>query len=191
MIIDSELSSVTPFRNSILNSASYLLDDRILVDCGDWHTEYSYVRHVFLTHAHFDHIFGLNILFDHCPDAAVYTNETGVQMLIDSRRNLSRYHESPFVFEHRDRVVVVSDGDMIDIEGVSVRAVATPGHNASCISWIIGKDFFTGDSYIPGVKTVTNLPWCDRSAALLSEAKIRSLSEDYCVRPGHILDPED
>lgn len=171
--------------NSLFNSISYSFND-ILIDPGDEWVGFKDVTSVLLTHAHFDHIYGLNRLIELNPDATVYTNEHGRMMLLDDRKNMSRYHETPFIFEHPDRIVTVNDGDEIEIEkGMTAKAVFTPGHNPSCITWIIGNCLFTGDAYIPGIKTVTNLPASNKKQALESEKLIKELAEYRIIYPGH------
>ena len=49
------------------------------------------------------------------------------------------------------------------------------------------NSLFTGDSYIPGIKTVTNLPASNKEQARISEEKIKSLSDDKLIYPGHLI----
>ncbi len=87
---------------------------------------------------------------------------------------------------HPDRIRVIEDGEEITLnDGFSAKAVFTPGHNPSCITWVIGDAVFSGDSYIPGVKTVTNLPGADKSEASRSEILLQNLAEGKCIYPGH------
>jgi len=160
--------------------------DGVLVDPGDVWVGFDNVSAVLLTHAHFDHIYGLNELLGISPGARVYTNPIGKDMLLNARKNLSLYHETPFVFEHPEAVVIVNDGMTVNLgNGRSARAVFTPGHNPSCITWVVGSHVFTGDSYIPGIKTVTNLPDGNRFQANESEDLIKSISKDKVILPGH------
>lgn len=173
--------------NSILNSISYSFND-ILIDTGDIWSKFNNVSAVLLTHAHFDHIYGLNELFAKNPEAKVFTNSIGKEMLLNARKNLSFYHETPFVFEYPDKIVTVNDGEEIQIgENLIAKAVFTPGHNPSCISWVIGDDIFTGDSYIPGIKTVTNLPNGNKAQAKKSEQLILNLAKNRTIHPGHLI----
>ena len=170
--------------NLFFGSESYRLGEA-MVDPGDvW--AFEGVRVVLLTHAHFDHIYGLNDLLRVSPEARVYTNEYGREMLLDARKNMSLYHETPFVFEFPERVVVVEDGDIVDLDnGRSAKAVFTPGHNPSCITWVTDEVVFTGDAYIPGVKTVVNLPGGNKEQAKESERMIKELSIGRRILPGH------
>ena len=174
--------------NSLFNSVTYRFG-AMIVDPGDvWRFEGA--LNVLLTHAHFDHIYGLNELLRLSPTAKVFTNASGREMLLDARKNMSFYNESPFVFDHPDRVVVVEEGDEVCLgEGLVALAVFTPGHNPSCITWVVGDAVFSGDALIPGVKTVTNLPGGDKVAAARSEERIRALKGARTLYPGHPANP--
>lgn len=171
--------------NSLFNSLSYSLGS-ILFDPGDEWEGFKDVDAVLLTHAHFDHIYGINRVLELNSDVKVYTNDTGREMLLDAKKNLSRYHESPIVISKPDVIVTVENGCELDLgNDIKAKAVFTPGHNPSCISWIIGDAIFTGDSYIPGIKTVTNLPAADKQQAAHSESLILSLAQNRIIFPGH------
>ena len=173
------------FVNSIFNSISYRISDTI-IDPGDEWEGFEDVEAVLLTHAHFDHIYGLNRLLELNPEAKVYTNEAGKEMLLNAKKNLSFYHATPFMFRHPEKIVTVSDGDEVELgENVIAKAVFTPGHNPSCITWIVCDNLFTGDAYIPGVKTVTNLPTSNKKDTLDSEQLIIELAQGRTIRPGH------
>ena len=171
--------------NSVFSSICYR-SGRILIDPGDeWEGFYD-IGSVLLTHAHFDHIYGLNRVIELNSNLKIYTNESGREMLVNARKNLSFYHESSFVISDPSRIAIVGDREEISI-GDSLRAKAflTPGHNPSCITWIIGDSIFTGDSYIPGIKTVTNLPGGNKKEAEQSLNLIKQLSFGKKIYSGH------
>lgn len=173
--------------NDLFNSVSYALKG-IIIDPGDkWRGFYN-VEKVLLTHAHFDHIYGLNDLLKISPSAKVITNEYGREMLFDAKKNMSFYHETPFVFNFQDSIITVEDGYEIILDSnLTAKAIFTPGHNPSCITWIIEDCLFTGDSYIPRLKTVTNLPGGNKFEAEKSLNMIKSLEIARTVYPGHIV----
>lgn len=171
--------------NLLFSSCTYNID-RIIIDPGDSLNQFYSASKVLLTHAHFDHIYGLNELLKKSSSAKVYTNEFGKQMLLNARKNMSYYHETPFVFEYPESIVIIEDGDEIELgNGQIAKVVFTPGHNPSCITWIIGDAIFTGDSYIPGIKTVTNLPGGNKTQAIESENLIKHLAIGKTIYPGH------
>lgn len=171
--------------NSFFNSISYQFGDW-LIDPGDEWEVFKEVNEVLLTHAHFDHIYGLNELLRISPTAKVYTNLYGKEMLMDAKKNMSFYHETPYVLENEDSIVLVKDGEEIRLgNGQVAKAVFTPGHNPSCITWIIGDCLFSGDSYIPEIKTVTNLPGGNKDQAEESIELIMNLAKGRKIYLGH------
>lgn len=150
--------------NSIFSSRTYWFTEKDsnlfwLVDCGDLDFVIrqlpgnAKIMGVLLTHVHFDHIYGLNQLIGKFPECKVYTNNFGQKSLTDPKRNFSRYHTDvdDFVFEHPESVVVVGEGEKIELfEGVFADVYYTPGHDESCLCYEIGENMFTGDAYIPG-----------------------------------------
>ena len=177
---------VRKHTNSIFNSISYRVGD-ILIDPGDEWEGFKGVKTVLLTHAHFDHIFGLNRVIDLNPEAVVITTRFGAKMLSDDKINLSRYHEIPYRFLYPNHIRIVEGDETIESGGCNVKVYSTPGHNPSCLTFIIGDDIFTGDAYIPGISTVTYLPFSDKELAAESLRHIMRLAEGKTIRPGHDL----
>lgn len=178
--------NIRSHTNSLFNSMSYAIGDSVIIDPGDMWNGFNNVEVVLLTHAHFDHIYGLNDLIRISPEAIIYTNEIGREMLFNAKKNLSAYNEIPFIFENADSVEIVNDSDSINIgDDLLASAVFTPGHNPSSITWIIGDAVFSGDSYIPGIKTVTNLPNGNKAHAIESEKLIMDIARNKRIYPGH------
>lgn len=144
------------------------------------------IKGVFLTHCHYDHIYGLNKLIDTFPDVVIFSSEKTREGLYSSKLNLSFYHDSPFVFTGSN-VHVIKEKDSIEIfSETNIRVIETPGHNWGCLSFKLGNYLFTGDSFIPGVKVVTKLKGGDKEANALSLIKIEKLiAKNTIVCPGH------
>lgn len=179
--------------NSIFRSCSYILTHAghsWLVDCGDVDQILPYIKGtlcgILLTHGHFDHIYGLNQLLNLYPDVPVYTNDYGLETLYDDKLNFSKFYGNTLQLQPVNNIRILHDGDEFELfDGVNVHAVFTPGHSPCCVTWVLDDMMFTGDSYIPGVKTVTNLPHCDKKQAACSEILIKQLAEHRTVYPGH------
>lgn len=190
--------SVKSSVGKVMDSMVYAISDGInsnffLIDIGDFEAarsllhEGSKVCGVFLTHGHHDHVFGLNRLIESFPQCKVYASEDCARMLASSKANLSAYIEMPFVYE--GEVSILHDGDQVELfHNVLLTAFATPGHNPSCMSFIIDDYLFTGDSYIPGVKVVTNLPGGSKLMAQKSVEKITNIAQGKIICPGHKVD---
>lgn len=179
--------------NSLFRSCSYVIvHDGVswLVDCGDVDKILPEIegplKGVLLTHAHFDHVYGMNMLAEVFPSLPVYTNSSGQEALLNDKLNLSKYNGDPFVLNDITNLHLAEDGDTVDLfDGIKAEAVFTPGHSPSCVTWMIGDVMFTGDSFIPGVKTVANLPLSNKALAAQSGALIRELAAHRIVYAGH------
>lgn len=179
----------------VMGSKVYALSDGIsndyyLIDIGDFEAAQSIlpknacVRGVFITHGHHDHIMGINALKEAYAECVVYASEEGARMLASEKANLSLYVETPV--SYKGRVSIIVDGDRVALfEDTYLNVIATPGHNPSCLSYQVEDYLFTGDSYIPGAKVVTNLPGGNKNIAKESVSKIMDLSINKIICPGH------
>ena len=92
--------------NSVFNSNSFILSEAgslnvFLIDIGDFNPiisqlkEDAMIKGVFLTHTHYDHIYGIRELVKAYPDCIVYTSSFGQEALASNKKNFSRYHNDP------------------------------------------------------------------------------------------------
>ena len=191
--------TVDYITNRVFNSRTYILSDeecdRVwLVDCGDTNRILEKigkkgVEGVLLTHAHSDHIYGLEELIKKFPEVKIYTNAAGVEALKSPKLNISHYHsEYPDIsIDAPNNVCLLKGGSDLEVLGVSVLVYETPGHAPSCVTYIMGKMAFTGDAYIPGVKVFTGFPHANRKLAELSVARILVQTKDCQILPGHTV----
>lgn len=188
MHVDTVVNSVFSSNTFILTSDSS--NDCWLVDIGDIEPVLGKVgaksvKGVFITHTHYDHIYGLRKLIGLYPDCLIYTSADGKEGLASDKFNFSRYHGDPISFESPN-VRVLNEGDSVELfPGIKMTATLTPGHDRSCVTYHTDNEIFTGDSYIPGVEVVTTFPRSDRHASDVSLNKIHHLMETRHVCPGH------
>ena len=183
--------------NTVFTSNTYVLQEEESLDCwlidlGDWTPVMDIVGNrriagVFFTHIHFDHIYGILQLLDNFPECFVYTSEFGKLALASSKLNFSKYHEEQIIIEVEPvNLRILHDGDKVILNENSVIEVfETPGHDMSCLTYRLGNVLFSGDSMIPGVKTITSLPRSNKIDAVKSEKLIKELWKECYIYPGH------
>lgn len=188
--------------NSIFTSKTYILyregeDKAWLVDIGDIEPVLAFLQErnltvagVFITHAHFDHIYGLEALADKYPDCKVYCTEYCKAALASEKLNMSKYHGISINY-NRDNVVVVHERESLRLfDGEpEMMFYETPGHNPGCLTMVMGDVIFTGDAYIPGVGANTRLPRADKELAKQSLERILKLAEGRRILSGHEVQP--
>jgi hydroxyacylglutathione hydrolase len=187
------------FVNKVFDSNTWLISDESynwgwLIDIGDAEDLFGsldedfLIKGVFITHPHFDHIYGINKLLEKFPGCMVFTSLQGEKGLFSSKINLSFYHEEPIEFQGSE-VKILHEGDKVELfKDCFLETIETPGHDSSCLTYKISEFLFTGDSYIPGVKVVTKLKGGDKLLAEQSIKKIKSyISPDTIICPGHGL----
>ena len=184
-------SAVGQVMDSIVYALSNgISNDYYLIDIGDFSSAQSLlpkeanVLGVFITHGHHDHILGLNKLKETFSGCTVYTSEECKKMLVSAKANMSYYWDIPFVYN--GDVKFLYDGEKVKLfDNIWITAIATPGHNPSCLSFQVENYLFTGDSYIPNVKVVTNIPGGNKKLASETVERIMEIGKDKVIMPGH------
>lgn len=197
-VIQRDNLTLVRIVNSIYASNTYLLhadgcSQAWLIDCGDFDPVHDYlckkelcVCGVFLTHVHYDHIYGLKALASHTFGMIVYTTQEGVQSLQEPKYNFSKYYGINFRFSS-DLIQVLDDRSSIELfPKTKLLSYKTPGHDWSSLTFCVNEFLFTGDSYIPGLKTVTTFPKSNRQKAEDSLILIKQLiMPSSVICPGH------
>lgn len=116
------------------------------------------VRGILLTHAHLDHVGGLSSF----PEATVYVGAADADLLRGERYSegaLPGLLESVVARKAPvNRVVEISDGATLEIDGLTFQSIHTPGHTAGSMVYRWGEVLFTGDSLSPRGAGVGPLP---------------------------------
>ena len=76
------------------------------------------------------------------------------------------------------------DGDVIEIAGLSIAVLETPGHTMGSVSLICGKNIFTGDTLFDGDYGRVDLPGGSMKMMKQSLKRLFSFA-GYKIYPGH------
>ena len=152
------------------------------------------VKAVYLTHGHFDHIWGCEGLLKAVNEKAtelgeelvkVYAHEAEAEVLADARKNVSAGMHRPYTMEAD---VYVKDGEVLENAGMRCRVIATPGHTAGgcCFYFEEVGLLISGDTLFSGSVGRTDFPTGSMSTLVRSvKEKLMSLPEETLVYPGH------
>ena len=140
---------------------------------------------ILVTHTHFDHI-GAVAPVARETGAPVYCPESEAFLLADAGS------WTPFGFppaESYEADVTVSGGERLELAGLQIDVISTPGHSPGHVSYSIPSEqaLFSGDVLFQQSVGRTDLPGADaptlmRSIALLLD----TLPDDTAVYPGHM-----
>ena len=79
---------------------------------------------------------------------------------------------------------VLEDGDAVEVDGMTIEAIATPGHTSNHLCFAVGDALFTGDHVMGWSTTVVVPPDGDMAAYMASLEKLRQ-REDRIYYPAH------
>ncbi len=146
------------------------------------------LRYVLETHAHADHLSGSQLLKRrHDAKVVIGARITEVQQTFKGVFDLGpefRTDGSQF-----DRLV--ADGETLDVGGLAVKVIATPGHTPACVSFLIGDALFTGDALFIEDYGTGRCDFPRGSAADLYDSvqKLYALPDETRVFVGHDYQP--
>lgn len=133
-----------------------------------------------LTHAHFDHAGnaeqlqkdGVKVLISEI-DAPKLSN--GLNLASDFGRTFNSFIPDQ----------MLKDGQVLNIEDIQIKVIATPGHTDGSLTFMVGNSLFTGDTLFLESVGRTDFPTGNKTQLINSVKKLFALEGDYNVYPGH------
>jgi len=143
------------------------------------------LKAILLTHAHLDHIGGLEKIRDRF-NVDVYLHKNEAEWLVNSTYNGSK--DFPFFGEVicKPTNKLLTDNEELIFGDIKVKAIFTPGHTPGGVSYLINKWLFSGDTLFNNSIGRTDL-WGGNYKQLIDSIKngLFRLSNEVLVYPGH------
>jgi hydroxyacylglutathione hydrolase len=143
------------------------------------------VAAILLTHTHFDHV-GAVAPLARATGAEVWCPELEVPVLADIMRYVPWPGFGPF--ESYDAEHTVAGGETLQLAGMEIEVLFTPGHSPGHVTYAIAAEqaVFSGDVLFAGSIGRTDLPGGDTARMMRSlREKVLTLPDDVVVLPGH------
>lgn len=153
--------------------------DQVLMDAI--HAVKDSIAVILLTHGHFDHIGAVEEI-QRLTGAPVYAAGEELDMLADSRKNLSAMFGTPIVIRDAHPL---HDGEQIQLGTLMIEVIHTPGHSMGGMCFLADNALFTGDTLFAGSVGRTDFWGGDGSMLMHSVQRLAQLPGDYRVLPGH------
>ena len=134
---------------------------------------------ILLTHGHYDHTGAVAELSARWPGVPVYLNRRDV------------YEGDAYLQQLFPPVPCAKDygeGDTVQVGGLTLQVLATPGHSEGSVTLRCGDALFCGDTLFAGSCGRTDFPGGSVKKMMESLKRLGELEGDLKVYPGHMED---
>ncbi|MGN0814098.1 MAG: MBL fold metallo-hydrolase [Candidatus Coproplasma sp.] len=137
-------------------------------------------EYVLLTHCHYDHIGGCGALYQAGAKIICGKDE---EDLIFSEDNRAIFHG--ITIPHFEISRTVRDGEELELCGIRIKVISTPGHTRGGVCYVVQDNIFSGDTLF--FESVGRTDFSTGSASQLTRSvkKLYALAGDYKVYCGH------
>lgn len=143
-------------------------------------------EYIFLTHEHFDHIWGVNKLKDKYQCKIICSRDCA-DKIIDRKKNMSVFYDQ-IGFETYVADINIEDLNYtLNWSEFLIEFIDAKGHTDGSICILIGNNLFVGDTIILNTKTVTKFPSGNKNKLekTFSLLKKRFLTRKLLIHSGH------
>ena len=138
------------------------------------------------SHAHVDHILGVRGV-QGATGATFLLHESDLDLLRTGWKGLGERFGIEIEEGPPDPNHFVAAGDTVEVDGLKLQTIATPGHTSGSVSYYTEGLLFSGDTLFRGSIGRTDLPGGDFDEEMRSiTEQLLTLPEDTVVLPGHM-----
>ena len=130
---------------------------------------------ILLTHGHFDHVGAVKDLVAET-DCKVYIHEYDLALPATLTAGPLYYTD------------VYDEGDVLQLAGLHIRVLHTPGHTPGSVCLMVEDNLFSGDTLFRDSCGRTDLPGGNGAEIFKSLRRLAALEGDYRVLPGHSME---
>jgi hydroxyacylglutathione hydrolase len=147
--------------------------------------EHMEIAAILLTHAHFDHMGGVDQIrkLKGCP---VYLHDEEADWLVDSKLNGSARWPDIGEMVTDPAEYALDEGQTLELLGERFKVLHTPGHSPGSVSFLCGNHLYSGDVLFRLSVGRTDLRGGSMQVLLDSiHGKLFDLDDEVVVYPGH------
>lgn len=143
-------------------------------------------KYIFLTHEHFDHIWGVNKLKDTYNSKIVCSKECA-ESIIHRKKNMSVFYDQKGFDTYPADILIEDLNYHLVQDDLKIEFIESKGHSNGSICILVENNLFTGDTILYNTKTVVKFPGGDKEKLKLSLELIFSRLKDKVISvfPGH------
>ncbi|HWO94339.1 MAG TPA: MBL fold metallo-hydrolase [Dehalococcoidia bacterium] len=144
------------------------------------------VKYIANSHAHIDHVLGVDGV-QAATGARFLLHENDAELLKFGWQQAARMMGLRIERGPPDPNAFLREGDVIDVDGLRLQVIGTPGHTQGSVSFYTEGMLFSGDTLFHGSIGRTDLPGGDYDQEMSSICdKLLTLPDDTIVLPGHM-----
>ncbi len=138
------------------------------------------------SHAHIDHVLGVHGIHS-ATGAKFLLHESDLDLLRNGWRSAAARFGLDVTQGPPDPDAFVRDGDTVEVEGLQLKAIGTPGHTPGSVSFYADGVLFSGDTLFRGSIGRTDMPGGSFEEEMTSICdRLLVLPEETVVLPGHM-----
>ncbi|HXU22915.1 MAG TPA: MBL fold metallo-hydrolase [Tepidiformaceae bacterium] len=144
------------------------------------------IKYIANSHAHVDHVLGVYGV-QSATGAKFLLHEADLNLLRNGWKGAAERFGLDIEHGPPDPDQFVSEGDVVEVAGLQLKAITTPGHTPGSVSYYTEGMLFSGDTLFRGSIGRTDLPGgsLDQEMKSICE-RLLVLPEDTIVLPGHM-----